>query len=97
MLFAEKESNRWLDKDQVLLARWIKSCMRNNFPGCIDPFLVGRTSPDSLEIFSEGADRCLLDYGIGRPSMTDIEARLEAALRLQEETEASKGIQPRRS
>ncbi|XP_042009123.1 receptor-like protein kinase FERONIA [Salvia splendens] len=97
VLFAEKESNRWLDKDQGLLAQWIKSCMRNNFPGCIAPFLVGRTPPDSLKIFIEGADRCLLDYGIDRPSMADIEERLEAALQLQEETEASKGIQPRRS
>ncbi|XP_057769784.1 receptor-like protein kinase FERONIA [Salvia miltiorrhiza] len=97
VLFAEKESDRWFDEDQVILAQWIKSCMGTNLPGYIDPFLVGRTVPDSLKIFLEAADRCLLDYGIDRPSMTDIVARLEAALQLQEATEAIKGIQPRRN
>ncbi|XP_057771181.1 receptor-like protein kinase FERONIA [Salvia miltiorrhiza] len=31
VLFAEKESDRWFDEDQVRLAQWIKSCMRTNF------------------------------------------------------------------
>ncbi|KAH6791235.1 hypothetical protein C2S51_006241 [Perilla frutescens var. frutescens] len=97
VLFAEKESDRWFDEDQVILAQWIKSCMRTNLSGYIDPFLVETTPPDSLKIFIETAGRCLLDYGIDRPSMTDIEARLEAALQLQEATEANKKNQLRRS
>lgn len=95
VLFAEKESDRWFDEDQVILAQWIKSCMKTNLSGRIDPFLVGRTPPDSLKIFIETAGRCLLDYGIDRPSMTDIVARLEAALQHQESTEGNKGIQLR--
>ncbi|KAK6155005.1 hypothetical protein DH2020_009253 [Rehmannia glutinosa] len=91
LLFADKESDRWFDEDQVSLAQWIKSCMRNNLSGYIDPFLVGRTSPESLKIFVETAGRCLLDYGNDRPSMTDIVSRLEAALKHQEATEGNKG------
>ncbi|KAG8384589.1 hypothetical protein BUALT_Bualt04G0133600 [Buddleja alternifolia] len=94
VLFADKESERWLDEDQVSLAQWIKSCMRSNLSGCIDPSLVGRTSPDSLKIFIETAGRCLL---FERPSMTDIITRLEAALKQQEATEANKGAQLIRS
>ncbi|XP_047963122.1 receptor-like protein kinase FERONIA [Salvia hispanica] len=97
VLFAEKESDRWLNEDHVTLAQWIKTCTRTNLPGCIDPFLVGRTAPDSLKIFVETAGRCLKDSGIDRPSMTDVVARLEDALQLQEATEATQGIQPRRS
>lgn len=97
VLFAEKESDRWFDEDQVILAQWIKSCMGINLSGCIDPFLVGRTSPDSLKIFIETAGRCLLDYGIYRPSMTGIVARLEDALQYQQSTEGNKGIQLQRS
>ncbi|EYU44215.1 hypothetical protein MIMGU_mgv1a000477mg [Erythranthe guttata] len=87
LLFDNKESDRWLDEDQVSLAQWIKSCMRNNLSGCIDPFLVGRVSPDSLRIFVETAGRCLLDHGNRRPSMNDIVTQLEAALEQQEVTE----------
>ncbi|PIN11079.1 Serine/threonine protein kinase [Handroanthus impetiginosus] len=97
VLFADKESDRWLDEDQVSLAQWIKSCMRSNRSGCIDPFLVGRTSPDSLKIFIETAGRCLLDHGIDRPSMTDIVTRLEAALKEQEVAEGNKCTQLLRS
>ncbi|KAL1538821.1 receptor-like protein kinase FERONIA [Salvia divinorum] len=97
VLFAEKESDRWLNEGHVTLAQWIKSCTRTNLPGCIDPFLVGRTAPDSLNIFVETAGRCLLDRGIDRPSMTGVVARLEDALQLQEATEVFKGIQTRRS
>ncbi|KAL8044222.1 hypothetical protein ABFX02_08G032600 [Erythranthe guttata] len=87
LLFDNKESDRWLDEDQVSLAQWIKSCMRNNLSGCIDPFLVGRVSQDSLRIFVETAGRCLLDHGNRRPSMNDIVTQLEAALEQQEVTE----------
>lgn len=92
-LFADKGSDRWFDEDQVSLSQWIKSCMRNNLSGSIDPFLVGRTSPDSLKIFIETAGRCILDRGNERPSITDIVTKLEAALKLQEDTEGNNGSQ----
>lgn len=59
---------------QVSLAHWIKSCMRGNLAGCIDPILVGRISPDSLKTFIETAGRCLVDHGTDWPS--DIVTRL---------------------
>lgn len=94
VLFAEKDSDRWLEEDQVILAQWIKSCMRSNLSGCIDPFLVGRTSPDSLKTFIETAGRCLLDKGMDRPSMGDIITRLDTALKQQEAVEGNnKGAQ----
>ncbi|KAK4393202.1 Receptor-like protein kinase FERONIA [Sesamum angolense] len=97
VLFADKESDRWSEEDQVSLAYWIKSCMRGNPAGCIDPFLVGRISPDSLKTFIETAGRCLLDHGNDRPSIADIVARLEVALKQQEAAEANKGAQLMRS
>ncbi|KAL3844590.1 hypothetical protein ACJIZ3_001993 [Penstemon smallii] len=91
VLCAGKESDRWLDEDQVSLGQWIKSNMRSNLSGCIDSFLVGRASHDSLKLFIETAGRCLLDYGIDRPSMSDIITRLEVALNQQEAAEGNKG------
>ncbi|GFP79784.1 receptor-like protein kinase feronia [Phtheirospermum japonicum] len=91
LVFVDKESGRWFDEEQVSLAQWIKSSMRNNLSGCIDPFLVGRASPDSLKIFIETAGRCLLDHGNDRPSMADIVTRLEAAIKQQEATEGNNG------
>ncbi|KAK4490748.1 hypothetical protein RD792_001454 [Penstemon davidsonii] len=91
VLCAGKDSDRWLDEDQVSLAQWIKSNMRSNLSGCIDSFLVGRASHDSLKSFIETAGRCLLDYGIDRPSMLDIITRLEVALKQQEAAEGNKG------
>ncbi|XP_051141371.1 receptor-like protein kinase FERONIA isoform X2 [Andrographis paniculata] len=84
VLFAEQESDRWFDEDQVSLACWIKSEMRNNPSGCIDPFLIGRVSPASRNIYLETAARCLLDNGMDRPSISDIQTRLEEALKQQE-------------
>ncbi|KAL0450446.1 UNVERIFIED_CONTAM: Receptor-like protein kinase FERONIA [Sesamum latifolium] len=97
VLFADKESDRWSEEDQVSLAYWIKSCMRGNLAGCIDPFLVGRISPDSLKTFIETAGRCLLDHGTDRPSIADIVTRLEVALKQQEAAEVNKGAQLIRS
>ncbi|KAL2523007.1 Receptor-like protein kinase FERONIA [Forsythia ovata] len=84
VLCADKTSDRWSDEDQVSLAHWIKSSMRSNLSGCIDPYLAGKTSTGSLKIFMETAGRCLLDRGTERPSMNEIVAQLEAALKQQE-------------
>ncbi|CAA2980934.1 receptor kinase FERONIA [Olea europaea subsp. europaea] len=91
VLCADKTSDRWSDEDQVSLAHWIKSSMRSNLSGCIDPYLSGKTSPASLKIFIETAGRCLLDRGIERPSMDEIVAKLEAALKQQEVADGNKG------
>ncbi|KAL3624079.1 hypothetical protein CASFOL_032895 [Castilleja foliolosa] len=89
LVFEDKELYRWFDEDQVSLGKWIESSVRNNLSGCIDPFLIGKASPDSLNIFIETAGSCLL-FGNDRPEMVDVMARLEAALKQQEATESNK-------
>lgn len=84
VLCADEESDRWLEEDQVSLAQWIKTQMTNNLFSCIDPYLVAKASPDSLQTFIETAKRCLLDDGNARPSLNEIATRLKTALKQQE-------------
>ncbi|KAM7501959.1 hypothetical protein LguiB_000863 [Lonicera macranthoides] len=51
----------------------------------IDPYLVGKIRPLSLETFAETAARCLADIGVHRPPMGEIISNLERALELQDE------------
>lgn len=91
VLCADEESDRWLEKDQVSLSRWIKSQIPNILSSCIDPYLVAKASPDSLQIFIETAERCLLDNGNARPSINDIVIRLKTALKQQEAIDGNRG------
>lgn len=91
VLCADEESDRWLEEDQVSLAQWIKSRMTNNLSSCIDPYLVAKASPDSLQIFIETAKRCLLDDGNARPSINEIMTRLKTALKQQEAIDSNMG------
>lgn len=90
VLCATKESTRWLDEDQVSLAQWIKSHLRNNLAGCIDPNLIGNISPECFVMFVEIASKCLLDKGTERPSMEEIVTSLEAALLLQQAADGTR-------
>ena len=63
VLCATKESIRWLDEDKVSLAQWIKSRLRNNLAGCVDPNLMSKISPECFGLFVETAIKCLLDKG----------------------------------
>ncbi|XP_027073338.1 receptor-like protein kinase FERONIA [Coffea arabica] len=93
VLCATKESTHWLDEDHVSLAQWIKSGIRNNLSGSnIDPYLAGKIAPECCRIFAETAIKCLLDKGSERPSMNDIVASLEAALKLQEASDNDEGV-----
>lgn len=91
VLCAPKELIRWLDEDQVSLVQWIKSGLRSNFAGRIDPNLMHDSSPECLGMFIETASKCLLDKGTERPSMNEIVASLEAALLVQEAADGSRG------
>ncbi|XP_073159530.1 receptor-like protein kinase FERONIA [Henckelia pumila] len=99
VLCADEESDRWLEEDQVSLAQWIKSRMADNLSSCIDPYLVAKASPDSLQIFIETAKRCLLDNGNARPSINEIVTRLKTALKQQEAIDGHRGgaLRPRSS
>ncbi|CAI9109860.1 OLC1v1009780C1 [Oldenlandia corymbosa var. corymbosa] len=92
VLCATKNSTRWLDEGQVSLAQWIRSELRNNLSGCIDPYLTGKKiSSESIKIFIDTAGKCLLECATERPSMSDIVSSLEAALKQQEGAEDTKG------
>lgn len=91
VLCAPKDLIRWLDEDQVSLVQWIKSGIRSNFSGRIDPNLMHDSSPECLGMFIETASKCLLDKGTERPSMNEIVASLEAALLVQEAADGSRG------
>lgn len=92
VLCATKESTHWLDEDQVSLAQWIKSGIRSKLSGYVDPCLAGKIAPECLKMFIETATKCLLDRGSERPSMNDIVAGLDAALRQQEAADNDKGV-----
>ncbi|KAL3526610.1 hypothetical protein ACH5RR_011266 [Cinchona calisaya] len=86
------KSTRWLDEDQVSLAQWIKSGLRNNLSGYIDPYLTGKIAPECFRMFIEAASKCLLDKGIERPSLSDIVASLESALEQQEAADRAEDV-----
>lgn len=91
VLCATKESTGWLDEDQVSLVQWIKSGLRSNLAGRIDPNLTHELSPECLGMFIETASKCLLDKGTERPSMNEIVESLEAALLVQEAADGTRG------
>ncbi|KAI3781392.1 hypothetical protein L2E82_11406 [Cichorium intybus] len=50
----------------------------------MDPCITGEISPDCLKIYVETAVKCLAAEGKDRPSMEDVFASLERALKFQE-------------
>ena len=57
----------------VNLAEWaMKWQKRGPFDQIIDATLVGIVRPDSLRKFGETAEKCLVDFGVDRPSMGDV-------------------------
>lgn len=87
LLCTPEESARWLDVDQVNLAQWIKTCLKNNHTGFIDSNLRSNMSPECFRLFIDIASKCLMNTGYQRPSMSDIVKSLEAALNLEESTD----------
>uniref|UniRef100_A0A5B7A965 Protein kinase domain-containing protein n=1 Tax=Davidia involucrata TaxID=16924 RepID=A0A5B7A965_DAVIN len=91
VLCARKVVDHTAGQDRVNLAHWVKSCIRKRtLDQIIDPFLMGKIAPECLRTFVDIAQRCLLEHGIQRPSMSDVVGSLEFALKLQETAEAAK-------
>ena len=63
-----------------------------NLDQIIDPYLMGRTNPWSLDKFAETVEKCVALHGIDRPSMADVVSDWECALQLQVSAEASGGL-----
>ena len=82
--------DRSLEYEQMSLASWARACIeKGRLDEIIDPLLMGQIADDCLEKFVETAYDCLLDQGIQRPTMDDVLARLEFALQLQDNADAT--------
>lgn len=74
-----------LPREQVNLAEWAMQKQRKGLIGkIVDPNIAGTVSSESLMKYVEAAEKCLLEYGVDRPSMGDVLWNLEFALQLQD-------------
>ncbi|XP_050228533.1 receptor-like protein kinase FERONIA [Mercurialis annua] len=91
VLCARKPLNKKLvEEEQMNLANWARLCIKNgNIHQIIDPYLMGKISPDCFNKFVETAESCVRDNGTERPSMHDVMQKLEFALELQEAADAA--------
>ncbi|KAG4160175.1 hypothetical protein ERO13_D02G218300v2 [Gossypium hirsutum] len=84
-LCARPAINPQLPREQVNLAEWAMQWKRKDLlEKVIDPQLAGSINPESMKKFAEAAEKCLLEYGVDRPTMGDVLWNLEYALQLQE-------------
>nr|GMC65990.1 receptor-like protein kinase FERONIA [Ipomoea batatas]GMD09474.1 receptor-like protein kinase FERONIA [Ipomoea batatas] len=83
VLCANNELILW-DQDRESIASLFKSCIEGSLSRCIDPYLIGKISPDCLRMFVDTASSCLQDQGSKRPSLSEVVKNLKAALELQE-------------
>ncbi|XP_057482620.1 receptor-like protein kinase FERONIA [Actinidia eriantha] len=85
VLCARRPLDNTLEKDQVNLADWARSCYENRtLDQIVDGNLEGEIAPECLKKFGEIAVSCLHDDGIKRPLMNEVVCSLEFALQLQE-------------
>ena len=92
VLCARRVFDSKLPDEQQALSRWALRCKEGNLDQIIDPYLMGRINPWSLDKFAETAEKCVADCGIDRPFMADVVSDLECALQLQVSAEASGGL-----
>ena len=93
VLCARRAFDSELPDEQKALTRWALRCKEEgNLDQIIDPYLMGRINPFSLDKFAETAEKCVALQGIDRPSMADVVSDLECALQLQVSAEASGGL-----
>jgi len=82
-----------LPNEQKMLSSWALRCKEEgNLDQIIDPYLMGKINPSSLDKFVKTAEKCIADRGIDRPSMAGVIPDLECALQLQVSAEASGGL-----
>ncbi|XP_023906325.1 receptor-like protein kinase FERONIA [Quercus suber] len=93
VLCARKALNPKLQEEQRNLASWAQKCIdKGTISKIIDPYLMNKIVPECLKVYVELAESCICDHGIQRPTMNDVMEKLEFALELQEQAEATKDI-----
>ncbi|GMN24681.1 hypothetical protein TIFTF001_050342 [Ficus carica] len=91
VLCARKPVNVKLEEEQRNLAQWARRCVREGkIQYIIDPFLMGKISPECFKNFVQVAEKCVRDHRNQRPTMRDVTEKLEFALELQEKADAAK-------
>ncbi|KAL5203217.1 hypothetical protein ABZP36_014169 [Zizania latifolia] len=74
-----------LPRDMINLAEWaIKWQKRGELDQIIDKRISGTIRPEALRKFGETVEKCLVEYGVERPTMGDVLWNLEFVLQLQE-------------
>ncbi|XP_059631431.1 receptor-like protein kinase FERONIA [Cornus florida] len=78
-----------ISENQRLLCTWARNCIdEGSVEEIIDPYLMGKISRLSLNMFVKFARKCLSLRGTERPLMSDVVSTLELALQLQETADA---------
>ncbi|KAI6683160.1 hypothetical protein NL676_029073 [Syzygium grande] len=94
VLCARPAINPALPREQVSLAEWAMQWHRKGMlEKIIDPHISGKICLQALKKYAEAAEKCLAEYGVDRPAMSDVLWNLESALQL-EEASASSGCDP---
>ncbi|GJT33064.1 receptor-like protein kinase FERONIA [Tanacetum coccineum] len=79
-----------LKEEQGSLARWAQKCVKERkFDQMVDSNIIGTFAPKVLRGFAEIANRCLIRDFEKRPSMTQVVAKLQDFLELQEKCDNS--------
>lgn len=79
-----------LEEEQGSLARWAQKCVKERkFDQMVDSNIAGTVGPKCLRGFADIANRCLIRDFKKRPSMTQVVAKLQDLLELQEKYDMS--------
>ncbi|GKC80604.1 kinase RLK-Pelle-CrRLK1L-1 family protein [Tanacetum coccineum] len=82
--------DRHIEEEQGSLARWAQKCVKEKrFDQMVDSNITGTIAPKCLRGFAEIANRCLIRDFEKRPSMTQVVAKLQDLLELQEKCDNS--------
>ncbi|KAF3966009.1 hypothetical protein CMV_009856 [Castanea mollissima] len=83
-------------EEEIYLPNWAQKCKEEGtIKQIIDPHLMGKITPDCLNIYVDIVTSCLQFEDKDRPTIVEVEVGLEHALELQESADAaSKDVDP---